>query len=468
MANVGIDGLSSGIDTTSLINSLMQVEAMPQTLLKANITTTNTFVSALQGLNAKVASLATSATTASLPASWAAVTATSSDSSVRVTTSGTAQAGSLSFTVDHVATAQTSVTGAVTTLAALFGGAVPATVTLGQGPVPTATAKVVSLTGVTTLAGFASAINAAGTGVTATVVKVSDTQSRLQLTSNATGTASGFDLYSGTVTAGAIQGGTAPAATIARADAITSPSDAAITLWAGTTAEQHVTSASNTFTGILTGIDLTVSTLKASPVTVTIARNDAAVKKLATDMIGSLGVVFSEITSRTATTTTTKADGTSSITGGVLSGDTATRALQQAVLTAASYPVDDVSPSTVGIVIGRDGTISFDEAKFTAAMAADPANVQKIIQAVATRVATVTKAASDPLEGSLSLKIKGQQSLTTSMNAQVSAWDVTLALRKESLQKTYSDLEVTLSNLKAQGNWLTSQLSALLPSTTNA
>ena len=39
MGSMGIDGIVSGLDTTSLINSLMQVEAMPQTLLKQKVIT---------------------------------------------------------------------------------------------------------------------------------------------------------------------------------------------------------------------------------------------------------------------------------------------------------------------------------------------------------------------------------------------------------------------------------------------
>ena len=60
-----IDGLVSGLNTTSLINSLMTVEAQPQALLKASVAKSQTLISALQGLNGQVAALATLATTTS-------------------------------------------------------------------------------------------------------------------------------------------------------------------------------------------------------------------------------------------------------------------------------------------------------------------------------------------------------------------------------------------------------------------
>ncbi|NMR21030.1 flagellar filament capping protein FliD [Cellulomonas fimi] len=459
MAVMGIDGLASGLDTTGLINSLMKVEAMPQTLLKAKVTTTQSYISALQSLNTKVSSLAEAAKTAATPAKWDAVTANSSAKTVTATTSAGAQASSLSFTVDALATGQTSVSAAVTDLAGFFGpGTVPGSVTLVSGSGPDATLTAVDLDGVTDLAGFARAVNEADAGITATVVKVSDTQSRLQLTSKATGEPAAFDVYRDTVTADTLATGTK---VVDRAAAITSAANARITLWKGTAAEQSVTSATNTFSGVLTGVDLTVTAKEADPVTLTIARDDAAVKKLASGLVGALGVVLSEVRSRTATTTTTSEDGRTVISGGVLSGDSATRALQQSVLNAASYPVDGVSPSEVGIVLGRDGTVTFDEAKFSAAMAADPAKVQGVVVGLAARVETAAKTVSDPIDGTLSLQIKNQESFSKSLSEQVSDWERRLEQRREGLQRTYAALEVTLSGLNSQSNWLAGQLAGL-------
>ncbi len=64
---ISLDGLASGLDTTALISSLMQSEALPQTLLKNKSYDIQSMVSALQGLNGKVAALATQATAAAKP-----------------------------------------------------------------------------------------------------------------------------------------------------------------------------------------------------------------------------------------------------------------------------------------------------------------------------------------------------------------------------------------------------------------
>ena len=58
---MAIDGLISGLKTTDLINSLMQAEAIPQTLLKNKVTDSTTYITAMQALNTKVAALADAA-----------------------------------------------------------------------------------------------------------------------------------------------------------------------------------------------------------------------------------------------------------------------------------------------------------------------------------------------------------------------------------------------------------------------
>jgi len=458
-----IDGLISGLDTTSIITNLMALEALPQTAIKSKVSTTNTFVTALQSLNTKVSSLGDAATKASSAASWGAVTAASSSTSVASSASTSATAGSLTFQVDRLAAKQTSVGASVTDLAGFFGGATPPTLTLATGSAASPTVAEISMTGVTDLAGLASAINKADTGVTATLVKVSANESRLQLTSKATGAAGAFDLYSGSVAAADLTAAS-PATALTGRDAkfaITNAADAQVTLWKGTGVEQVVTSTSNTFSGVLTGVEFTISKVEADPVTLTVARNNAALTTLASDLVTNLSTVLTEITSRTKTSTTTDSTGRTLVTGGVFSADNAIRTLRQSVLSEASAPVDGISPSTMGIVLAKDGTFSFDETLFAAALAADPAKVQSVISGVAARLEKLADDQSDPIAGSLSLRVTSQQSYVKGLGDQVLSWDTRLDLRRATLEKTYSGLEVALGKLNSQSDWLTSQLSSL-------
>ncbi len=458
MASLGIDGLVSGLDTTSLINQLMSVESAPQTLLKAKQSTTQTFVSALQALNSKVSSLGDAATKAATAASWSAWSASSSATGATATAGSTAQAGSLSFSVDAVATGQVSLSAAVADDGSLVPG-VPTAVTVKAADGTLVTVSPTS----GSLQDIAAALNAAAdSGVKATVVRVSGGTSptyRLQLTGTTTGAAGSFEVYAGD--SAAVTAGTATRVDTAQ---VRAASDASITLWKGTPQAQTFTQSSNTFTGLMTGVDVTVSAVTAAgaePVTITVAQDAAAVTSLASGLVAQLGLVLSEISSRTATTTKTNSDGTTSVTGGVLSGDSSVRSAQQSILSVASAPVDGRSPSEVGIIIGRDGTFSFDEAKFTAALAADPARTQSMVTQIAQRVADVATGLSDKYTGALTQKITGQQSLVSDIGSQIDNWDVRLELRRASLQATYSALEVTLSGLKSQSSWLSSQLASL-------
>ncbi|GEN80632.1 flagellar filament capping protein FliD [Actinotalea fermentans] len=458
MATLGIDGLVSGLDTTTLINQLMQIEAGPQTQLKAKQSTTKSFVSALQSLNVRVASLAEMAAKVAKPESWQAWKATSSSTSVTASASGSAQAGSLSFTVDSVASTQVTLTDVVADDGALAGIPPQITVRTGAGALVTIQPTSGSLADVT------KALNdAADVGVKATVVRVTNGETplyRIQFTGTTTGETDGaFEVFRGD--AAAVEVGTAT-----RIDTATvrASSDAQLTLWKGTDAQQVYTQPSNTFTGLMTGVDVTVSKVTAAdeaPTTITVAQDTDALKKLGSDLVNSLNVVLSEIASRSAVTTTTNSDGTTSVKGGLFTGETAVRAIQQQLSEAASYPVDGFSPSVAGITLKKDGTFTFDEAAFTKAFADDPAKVQTVLAGVAERVAEVATDVSDKYEGSLTLKIQGQEGLVKDMGTRIEDWDRRLAVRKEGLQRTYAALEVTMSNLTSQSNWLAGQLETL-------
>ena len=96
---MAIDGLISGLKTTDLIDSLMQAEAIPQTLLKNKVTDSTNFISAMQALNSKVAALADSAGKLAKPAGTDLHTTSSSSTAVTATAGPGAVDGSIDFTV---------------------------------------------------------------------------------------------------------------------------------------------------------------------------------------------------------------------------------------------------------------------------------------------------------------------------------------------------------------------------------
>ena len=452
---ISLDGLSSGLDTTSLITQLMTAEAAPQNLLKAQVAKTTNVITALQGLNSRMATLADTATAAAKAGGLDLYSATSSSTVLSVAVATGASVGELQVVVSALAQAQVGVS------AAMSAWPSPSTITVvGHSGTPLEITPSSN-----SLDDVASAINSSSAGVTATKVASGVDGSgnklyRLQFSSTTTGADSVFTVYQGT--AAEVSAGTATNVLTAPGSAlIKTAQNASVTLWKGTSAEQVITSASNIFTDLLPGVTVTASAVSTAPVDITVSRDDTKITAVAKGLVDAISSAFVLIAAQTAVTTTTDASGKTTTAAGVFAGDGNIRDIRQKTLDAASAPINGRSPSEYGIVLTRTGTITFDPDKFAAALAADPKTVMAAVQTIATRLGAAATAASDKYTGTLTNKITGDQSQVKSLGDQVSAWDIRLASRKSTLQRTYSAMEVLLSNMKAQSSALTSQLSAL-------
>ncbi|MET3809233.1 flagellar filament capping protein FliD [Arthrobacter sp. UYEF3] len=434
---ISLDGLASGLDTTALIGSIMQSEALPQTLLKNKSYDIQTMVSALQGLNGKVAALAMQATAAAKPGALDLFTASTSSDKVVATTTAAAKAGSLDFQVTKLAQTQVTVTPKVNAVT----GWPYTTMTINSGGTPYTIQPLSS-----NLDDVVTAVNAAGAGVTATKVDVGGGDFRLQFTATKSGAAGAFTISD-------------PGTTFTDVKAA---QDAEISLWPGSTAAQTVKSSTNTFTDLLPGVSVTAKEISAAPVSLTVGRDDAGITKMASDLVAGVNGIFSFVAARTAVSTTTGTTG-SKTSAGIFAGDSTVRSVNQNILSAASLPVGTPprSPSEIGISITKTGTMEFDATKFGAALAADPAGTAARVQEIAGRIAAAANTASDKYDGTLTKTITGQQSEVSDLANRISDWDTRLASRQATLKSTYSALEVAMSNMKAQQSWLTSQLAGL-------
>lgn len=446
-----IDGLVSGLNTAEVIDALMNVHAIPKTLLTAKITDRNSIISNLQSLNTSLQELFEKAKAAAGASSLAAYTATASAEGVTVTAGAGARAFSTSIVVDAVASAHTVVTAAAG--ADAWGGTF--TLVASDG-----TMTEVAATG-TGPHDLAKAINAAKAGVVATVVPAGtdaggNPLSRIQLTADKTGAAASFTVYRGT--ADEVAGGTASdVAADAGAAVIAQGADARIRLFAGTAAEQTLTSATNTFT-LAEGIDVTVSTVSSDPVTVSVALDAKAQTTSAEAFVKEIAALLTRIDNGSKATIGDAGEKTRL---GVFSGDSTVRSLRIALSNAVQAPVDGWSPSTIGISFDRNGVLSFDAEKFEKALADDPEGTQAMYSQIAARVQETTNQYSDKYEGLLTQRITGQQDEVKSLQTQVERWDLRLEQRRATLERTYAQLEVRLSALQSQSAWLTSQLASL-------
>ena len=430
---LSLDGLASGLDTAALIKSLMQVEAIPQNILKNKVKSTQTMVGALQALNTKVADLATLAKKLAKPDSLQLFTTSSSSDGVKATAGAGASPGSLDVTVTKLAQSQIHVSGPVTEwTSSNF------SIKAADGTETAIAANSNSLDDVI------KAVNASDAGVKAVKVATGDGKFRVQFSATETGAKNAFTVVN-------------PDGTNAPLTEIRAAQDSELKLWAGTGAEQVVSSATNTFASLLPGVDVTVSKTSTEPVTVSVARDTKATSDAASELVTSLNDLFKFIAANSAVTS--GAGGATS--AKIFTGDSTARDVKKLVMDAVVLPIDGKSPSEIGISITKDGKLEFNAEKFAKVLAEDPARIESVVQTVASRVSTVTSNLSDKYDGTITTRIKGQESLVSRLDAQVLDWDRRLSTREATLKRTYSALEVQLSKLNSQQSYMSSQLSSL-------
>ncbi|WP_432565489.1 flagellar filament capping protein FliD [Kineococcus sp. SYSU DK003] len=479
-----VDGLISGLDTTSIISQLLSVDAAAQTKLQAKVTTANAKVAAYQAVNTKLVAVQTAADALQKASAWSPTTSSSSSTAVTVAASASASAGSVTFTVNQLAAGKTVVTPPIT--AGSDGKIDPSAIGAPMDIVRSDGTYVTVNPSRGTLSEMVDAINsAANAGVKAVALRVADGSYRLQITSTGTGVSAG-DFH--IVDHGSRATGDGSTTKISgfnsltdgsKFTTVTSAVDAKITL----PGSVEVTSASNTFTEIMPGVGVTV-TAPASSVSVSVVANPSAIADALQSLVDATNAALSAIG------THSKAGVVSSsgtLTGaGALSGDNTLRALKSDLLTSVTAALGGTtSAATFGLQSTSDGQLKFDSSKFLSTYAADPSGTQKLVSATAAdatnrtttaaatpgvveRLRKVTVSAIGDLvanpttaSGSLTLAVDGQESTIDDLTDRIAEWDVRLAAKKVRYQKYYASLEVALGKLQSQSTWLSGQLASL-------
>ncbi|WP_020143832.1 flagellar filament capping protein FliD [Terracoccus sp. 273MFTsu3.1] len=460
---VSVNGLGSGLDITSIVNSLMAVEALPQQQLKQAQSQQETLMGVLRTLNTKTAALATLATKAAAPGGLDLFTATTSTGGLTASAGASATAGTFDLTVTQLARTQVAVSAPLAAWPTDPGGApVPLTFLDASGAATEVTPASTSIDDVV------AAVNASGGPAKALKVSAGTDAGgaplyRLQLTATRSGASGAFSVHEGT--AAQVSSGTATDLMSRPGSAVVSPAqDAKALLYAGTAAEQVVTSATNTFTGIVPGVAVTATAAAVGVAsTVTVSGDTAGIAKQAGDLVSAVNDVLGAISDNARVTTTAgSGGGVSAARGGLLTGDSTIRRIAAAVTDAAYRPTSDGrSPSQIGLVIQRDGSITFDKDVLTAALSADADATRAALSEIAGRVAAAAKDASAPVSGSLSQLIAGRQSVSDDLGTRIATWDQRLADRRTALLAIYNAMDTALGTLKSQQSWLTSQIAGL-------
>ncbi len=462
-------GVGSGIDIKGLVSQLMAVEQRPLTLLAQKESDFQFKLTSLGSVQSSLSSLQ-SAADALAKVGTATYSASASDSTIlSATADSTAASGSYSVSVTALAQVQKLVSPAPgqlsTTTAIGTGAATTLTLTLGTitgtpvngqyasaGFAANATVTPVTLTidsSNNTLAGIRDAINAAGGGVTASIINDgSGSPYRLTLTSNATGAASSMKLSVSGDAAIASLLEYDPTAASQNFDETQTAQDVTGLVVNGVS----IASASNSVAGAIQGVTLNLANPNTSgAITVNVQRDNSKL----TSALGALVNAYNSA-SKTIAAATAK--------GAVLQGDWAVLSLQRQVRSilgsAQSGGGAYTTLSQLGVSFQKDGTLALDSTKLNTALSADVGDVAALAAAIGGAVKSTIDDILGPT-GPITNESAGINRSIKDIGSQRIKIQSRLDATEARYQAQFNALDALLSSMNSMSSFLTQQLGSL-------
>ncbi|WMW82224.1 flagellar filament capping protein FliD [Undibacterium cyanobacteriorum] len=373
-------GIGSNLDVNGLITKLMQVESQPLTTLakkeasyQAKLTAYGTLTSALSSFQSSLPGLYNLASFQNLNAS-------SSDSTIlTATTTSSAIPGTYNINVTKLAQSQSISSAGQAATNTPIGSGAATTISIQFGTISGGTSSAGVYTGATftqdanqalaeisidstnnTLQGIRDAINAAGKGVTASIVGdgSATVPYHLVLSSTKTGVTSSLKIS---------VSGDASIASLLNYDPsgtqnlteVTTGQNAALT--ANGIA---VTSASNAVTGVIQGT--TINLAKTGSSTLSLSNNIAGVQNSVNGFVKAYNDLQTSLKALTGYDAAAKK-------GSILQGDTGALGVQNQIRNVLNSAVNGLGGglttlSSIGISVQKDGTMALDSAKLSAAL----------------------------------------------------------------------------------------------------
>lgn len=447
-------GIGSGLDVESLISQMVTLQKSPLKALQSTASSLDTQISAYGKLKSLVSTLNDAAKDLAKKETWQTTSAVSSSSSVTVSiTDATALPGTSDVKVEALARGQSQAS-ALLDASATFGGKLQLTV----GKTNPATTEVTIEPG-SSMEDAVKAINASGTGVTASVMTNADGKQRLVLRSKNTGEEAEFSVSaSGDTNLEAL-------ATAANGTVIQKAQNAKIVL-NGITVE----SASNEFKSVLPGISISVSQVSETPASVTVKTDKEALKKSLQTFMDAYNALNDILA------TSTKYDAESK-TAGTLQGDSTAVSMTNSLRSAMAGTVEGIGSvnrlSELGLQIAKGGKISFgtstnDKAKLEKALD-NPDSLKALFvgsgitgqgntQGLAVRMQALTKGMTD-FEGTFDAKtnsLNAQKKSNTKAQERVNDQATAFEAR---MRAQYTALDTKMASLSTLSAYMTQQVS---------
>lgn len=467
-------GIGSGLDVNSIVTQLMALEQRPLTALQAKATAIQGTVSEYGKIKSAFSTLNDLAVKLASKSTWGQTIATSSNTAVGATTSGST-AGSYTVNVTSLASVQTLASAAQSATAAVgagtlhieFGAWTTSPVWGGPAFSTSATPPPVDITvaATDTLADVRDKINGAGTGVSA-MIMTDASGSRLLIRSSATGAANGFRTSvtdadgNNSDAAGLSALAYDPSTGVAQMTRSQVAADAAATING-----LAVSSASNTLVNVVDGLTLNLTAPTTAPVTVNVVTDTDSLKKTLTDFAAAYTAVYKLIGADTKYNATTKQ-------GGILQGDSAAVGLQNQLralaggFSGASTTLSRLSDA--GLQIQADGSMTVNSNKLDSALG-NLAELTKLFSnssptdptqdGFAKRFRTATDAMLG-VDGSITSRTTGLSNQLQRNQKDQDSFTTRLAGIEKRLRAQYTALDTRMASLSTQSSYITQQVAA--------
>lgn len=461
MAGISSPGIGSGLDVQKIVSQQVALESKPLEKLESKDTSLKSEISTWGVINSQLSALQDASQELMDLSSWnTRALKSSNDDAVTGTAAEGATVGSFAVNVTQLAQAQST----------RMASAIPATDTFSAGRLDISlgdgssfgSAISVDISDGDSLSAIASKINGtANAGVTATVIKTGAGE-QLVMRSNSTGVAMGFKVEAFDGGGAAITNGTGLGA-LAYNDGVSTGGMTLTQAGMDATATIEgiaVTSASNTLTDAVPGLTLNLQQVGTSTVTVS---NDTKPAKDAIDgFVEAYNTIVSNLNSLTKYDSSTK-------TAGPLQGDATAVGLLNTLtnMVGATGPAGTSYSrmSDVGLELQRDGTLSTNTTKLTAALA-NPADLKTFFSDVGTTNTDTGMArrfydytfGATGTEGLVTSRSNALQQAVSRNQTDMERMQARINKTEERLYKTYSALDTQMASLTAMNNFITQQI----------
>lgn len=456
MSSFSIGGLVTGLDTQTMISSLMEVERAPQKIMLRTQQRFQSQSSVYTQLKSALSSLQTTMQGMSSASTLKGMKSAVGDGTVlTASATSTATPGVHTLEVLSLARSQRQVSTGYADGALFNAGSY--TIDDGAGTVTPVTVS----EGSNTLQGVAAAINGSGANVTASVVNDgSATPNRLVITGKDTKSYT-MD-FSNLLTLLGPEDPSYQAASQAsfKLDGIT------------------ITKASNAVSDALEGV--TFNLLKEGATTTLNISNDSdGVTNKINDFIAGYNSAIKLIGAQSGYDAAKK-------TAGILSGDTTLRSIQSQLRSLLTTSVPGASPysslAQLGITSSKtDGSLSLDTTRLSAALSSNFDNVVDLFThntdtfvshpqseyGIAQQFNLVLKALVHPYEGAssthnglIATRIEGLKGSISDIDKQIESMEARIAKMQEAMKKKFAAMESMISSLQNQGSSLLAALGA--------